>query len=187
MNKLKHIEVELKFPLLNSNALIEFLNLKANAEKEEVQKDTYFTPAHRSFLSANPVSEWLRLRESEKGCSINYKNWHKEANQKSITCDEYESKIENIQALRKLLESLDFKKMISVNKKRKIWNYKGVEIAIDEVEGLGSFIELEAKDFSDIEEAKKQLYSILKEINAEVGEQDFEGYPYLLLKKKGLL
>ena len=53
---------------------------------------------------------------------------------------------------------------------------------------LGSFIEIEAKgNFASIEEAKKHLYEILKELSAEVGEQDFEGYPYKLMKQNGLL
>ncbi|MDP2946613.1 MAG: CYTH domain-containing protein, partial [Nanoarchaeota archaeon] len=83
---------------------------------------------------------------------------------------------------------LNFKELISVEKNRNVWNYKDTEIAIDEVKELGSFIEIEAKgNFTNIEEVKKHLYEILKEIGAEVGEQDFEGYPYLLLKKKGLL
>jgi len=38
-----------------------------------------------------------------------------------------------------------------------------------------------------LEKAKKYLYEILGELNLKLGKQDFEGYPYLLLKKKGLI
>ena len=186
---MKHTEVELKFPLLNHMKLVEKLESVAKPQKQaDFQKDTYFNPAHRDFLSKKPISEWLRLRESKKGFSLNYKRWHNEDGSKAVSCDEFETKIENIDALRKLLESLNFKKLITVDKTRNVWNYKDTEIAIDEVRGLGVFIELEAKgNFTGIEEAKKHLYSVLKEIGAEVGEQDFEGYPYLLLKRNGFL
>ncbi len=189
MGNLKHIEVELKFPLLNHKELIEKLNSIAKLEKQgDFQKDTYYNPAHRNFLGNKPVSEWLRLRESKKGFTLNYKKWHNEDGNKTVFCDEFETKIENIEAFKKLFESLNFKELIVVEKNRTVWDYKNTEIAIDEVKELGNFIEIEANaDFNSIEEAKQHLYFILKEIRAEVGEQDFEGYPFLLLKKRGLL
>jgi len=189
MDNLKHIEVELKFPLLNHKELTEKLKSIAKLEKQgDFQKDIYYNPAHRDFLSKKPVSEWLRLRESKKGLSLNYKKWHNEDGSKTVSCDEFETKIDNIEALKKLFGNLNFKELITVDKNRSVWNYKDTEIAIDEVQELGNFIEIEARgNFTNIEEAKKHLYAILKEIGAKVGEQDFEGYPYLLLKNKGLL
>ena len=189
MEHLKNIEVELKFPLLNSEDLIKKLNLITKTGKQaDFQQDTYYNASHRDFLAKKPVSEWLRLRESSKGFSLNYKNWHTDSNVKTTFCDEYETKVENIDAVEKILKCLDFKPLIVVDKKRSIWLYKNTEIAIDEVKELGFFLEIEAKgNFATVEEAREQLYLILEEIEANVGEQDFEGYPFLLLKKKGLL
>lgn len=189
MNELKHVEVELKFPLLNGKELAEKLKTTAKPEKQgDFQKDTYYNPPHRNFLEKKPVSEWLRLRESKKGYNLNYKKWHNSDGNKTVSCDEFETKIENIESLKKIFTSLNFKELIIVEKTRNTWNYKDTEIAIDDVKELGNFIEIEAKgNFASIEEAKKHLHSILKEIEAKTGEQDFEGYPYLLLKKKGLL
>ena len=100
MDNLKHFEIELKFPLLNHLELIEKLKSIAKLEKsEDFQKDIYYTPAHRNFLSKKPVSEWLRLREFKKGFSLNYKKWHNEDGNKTISCDEFETNIENIEAL----------------------------------------------------------------------------------------
>ncbi len=192
MDTLKQVEIELKFPLLNSKELAETLHRIAKLKKQgDLQKDTYYTPAHRDFVKQKPISEWLRLRESKKGCSLNYKKWHTTEGEKTVSCDEYETKIDNILSLTKLLKNLDFKELIVVEKSRTSWEYKDVEISIDEVTGLGTYIEIEAQGdyggFTNIEEAKKHLYTILKEIRVQVGEQDFEGYPHQLLKKKGLL
>lgn len=189
MDNLKYFEIELKFPLLNHLELIEKLKSIAKLEKsEDFQKDIYYNPAHRNFLSKKPVSEWLRLRESKKEFSLNYKKWHNEDGNKTISCDEFETKIENIESLKKLFENLNFEETIIIEKNRSVWYYKDAEIAIDDVKELGNFIEIEAKgNFTNIEDAEKHLYIILKEIGAKVGEQDFEGYPYLLLKKKGFL
>jgi len=185
---MENIEVELKFPLLNSEELIGKLSrLIGSGNGSELQKDTYYVPAHRNFLEKKPVSEWLRLRESKEGFSLNYKKYHNEEGD-AVSCDEFESKVENLEAMKKLLESLDFEEIVCVSKERKIWNYKNVEIAIDAIEGLGEFIELEAKgDFASVDEAEEHLHSVLGELGAKVGEQDFKGYPFLLLEKRGLI
>jgi len=188
MGGLKHVEVELKFPVLNSQELVKKLNSLAQHDKSDFQKDTYYIPKHRNFLETTPVSEWLRLREAKGKFSINYKNWHKDKDPKSVSCDEFETKIEDLDALRKIFASLNFEEVITVEKARNTWMYKDVEIAIDSIKELGDFIELEAKgNFNNVEEAKAHLYAVLKELNAQLGPQDFKGYPYSLLEKRGLL
>ncbi|GEM_PF-3640113 len=48
--------------------------------------------------------------------------------------------------LEKIFSALDFKKLITVDKKREVYLYKNeFEIAFDEVKNLGYFIEIEAK------------------------------------------
>jgi adenylate cyclase class 2 len=69
----ENIEIELKFPLKNPEEVAKFLNEKAELKSRDVtQKDTYFTAPHRDFLAVKYPFEWLRLRESEKGASMDY-------------------------------------------------------------------------------------------------------------------
>lgn len=186
MKKLKDVEVELKFPLKNHQKLVKKLNKIAKTKrKKEYQKDTYFIPAHNDFLKQDPVADWLRVRESEKGTAVNFKHWYYLKDRTSTHCDEFETKIENADSLKKIFQSLDFKEAIVVEKIRNTWDYQMVEIAVDFVTDLGAFIELEANgDFESIEQARKHLYSILEKLEAEVGEQDYLGYPYRLIEKK---
>ncbi|MEN9625771.1 MAG: hypothetical protein RL557_99 [archaeon] len=188
MDSKNNREIELKFPLLNPTTLIEKLKLIAQSEKgEDVQRDIYYTPFHRNFLDIKPISEWLRLRESKKGFSLNYKKWHNEKGD-TISCDEFETSLENTEVLKNIFKRLDFKELITVEKNRIVFNYKDTEIAIDDVQGLGTFIEIESNgNFVSVEETEKHLHSVLMEIGAKVGTQDFEGYPSLLLKKKGMI
>lgn len=178
----KYVEVELKFPLLNPKELIQRLNEIAKPKQQNIfQRDTYYIPAHRNFLAKKKVNEWLRIRETKNKITLTYKNYYPDG----IHCKEFETKIEDITALKNIFESLDFKEIVVVEKIRSTWIFKEVEIAIDEVKGLGFFVELESKSNLDFEDAKKLLYKILKELKAETGAQDFRGYPYMLLKKKG--
>ena len=73
---LKNIEVEFKLPLNNSQKLISKLNESASFVGEQKQKDTYYIPSNNNFLEERPISKWLRIRESSKEVSINYKNWN---------------------------------------------------------------------------------------------------------------
>lgn len=182
----KDIEIELRFPLKNPEEVIKFLEANAKVNSKDVfQKDTYFTPVHRDFLSVKYPFEWLRLRESAKGNMLNYKHFYPENVEKTDYCDEFETRVDNLEAVRKMFASLDIKEAVVVKKLRNIWLFKDVEIAIDDVKGLGSHIELEAaKHFEDPKQGKEYLYSILKELNAEVGEECLRGYPFMVLEKK---
>ena len=182
-----NIEIEIKFPLKNTKEIISFLDKKATIVAKDVfQKDSYFTPKHRNFLSPKYPYEWLRLRESSKGIILNYKHFYPEDVHITDYCDEFETKVED-PVIRKIFESLDFKEIVTVEKTRSIWMFKDVEIAIDEVRELGSFIELEiTTTYNDPKKAKEYLYQIVKEIGANIGEEDYRGYPFLLLEKRKL-
>lgn len=180
-------EIELKFPLKNAEEVTKFLEANAKSIAKDVfQKDTYYTPAHRDFRDKKYPFEWLRLRESPKGFSLNYKHFYPEDAEKTDYCDEFETKVENIDAVKKIFTSIDIKEIIIVEKKRSTWEFKDVEIAIDDVKKLGKYIELEALNhFEDPKQGKEYLYSILKELNAEVDEEDLRGYPFKILKEQG--
>jgi len=181
------MEIELKFRLENPEEAIQTLNQISQLKSEEFQKDIYFTPFHRNFISEKPISEWLRVREIKDKKILTYKKWHNSPEKKAISCDEYETEISDINNLKNILKSLNFSELIIVNKLRKNWEFKDTLISIDDVDEIGHFIEIEAnKEFQSIEEAKEHLYNILKELNIKTGLQDYEGYPFLLLKKKNL-
>lgn len=183
---LTNTEVELTFPLLNTEELaVQLADLAKPQKQNQYQKDTYYVPAHRNFLKQIPISEWLRIREIQHGAILNYKFWHNQSNEQAVSCDEFETVVTDIEAMRNILRRLDFKEIVMVEKRRSTWMYKDVEIALDDVTGLGAFIEVEAKgDFPSIDAARDHLYAILKEIGAQTGPQDFRGYPHLLLEKQ---
>ncbi len=180
------MEIELKFPLLNPKAVEKRLNSVAVLiQKDIVQKDTYFNPPKRDFLAQDPVSEWLRVRKSPDGSSLTYKKWHNKDGNECVSCDEHQTRLSDADAFEKILKCLGFRELIVVDKKRTAWQYKGAEIALDYVNGLGIFIELEAKgDHLTVDSAKVHLLSLIRELGAEVGQQDHVGYPMRLLQEK---
>lgn len=183
----QNIEIEIKLPLHNKEEVTEFLNKNAKIKAKKVrQKDTYFTPAHKDFLDAKHPYQFLRVRESKKGAFFAYKHCHPENSNHVDYLDEYETNIGDSKSLMKILNSLDFKEILFIDKTRSIWEFDDVEIAIDEVKDYGVFIELELKSHHDNpKKAKKYLYSMLNKLNAKVGKEDQDGYAFGILKKQG--
>jgi len=184
---MNNTEIEIKVKIDNSQPLLEFLEQNAEFQSENHQIDEYFIPAHRDFLKASPVVEWLRLRNSDGKCSINYKNWHLDENGKSHHCDEHESGINDLDNTKNVFDALNFKSIIMVDKLRKIWTYKDYEISVDSVKDLGDFIEIEyiGKDENVIPaKVTEEMMGFLENLGVGNIKRDFVGYPFLLLHKK---
>jgi len=103
-----------------------------------------------------------------------------------IPIEEYETEISNVGEFRKILNFLDFKKVVTIDKQREYWDCGDLEIALDKVEGLGSFIEVEAKgNLRSTAEAKQACLKFLDGLGIKNAEntQINKGYPVLLLEK----
>jgi len=188
MDAAKHLEIEIKFALKNPEETLLFLQNNGTFLKESFQKDTYFLPSHKNYLEKKPITEWLRIRESDNGHSINYKNWAVKEWINENYCDEYEIHIDMPEDAKNIFGVLQIKPIVIVNKRRKLFTYKNIEIALDEVDELGRFIEFEAKgEFISIEEARDYLYKIANEMWTKLEDQDKKWYPYVLLEKKGVI
>jgi len=179
-----NIEIEITVNIENSKPLIEFLKKNAEFKKEKHQVDEYFSPAHRNFIGVRPVKEWLRLRDEGGKYSINYKNWHYDDDpEKSSYCDEYETKVEDLDKIKKILEALDFKSLVKVDKLRKTWIYKDYEIDVDSVKELGDFVEIEyiGKEEVDPKKTTDEMVDFLKKLGCGKIKRDYIGYPFRLL------
>lgn len=181
-----NIEIEIQVKIENNKPLLEFLKKNAEFKTEKNQIDEYFSPAHRNFLKTRPVNEWLRLRSANGIYSINYKNWHSDENGKSNYCDEYETKIEDLDKVKKIFNAINFKSIVIVNKMRKIWIYENYEIAIDSVKDLGNFVEMEYIGKNEKVDPKKiteEMVGFLKNLKLGKIERNYVGYPFMLLFK----
>jgi adenylate cyclase class 2 len=177
-------EIEVQVKVENGAALLTFLKEHGKLLSTEQQRDEYFTPPHRNFVESRPIKEWLRLRQSDKGISINYKNWQYSPDGKSNYADEYESGVSDVGAVQKIFEALNFRSLITVSKKRTNWEYQDYLVSFDTVEGLGDYVEIEYKGENqgvDPKETAEQMIAFLKETGCGKVRENFGGYPYQLL------
>ncbi len=182
----KNIEIEIQVQLENIRPLKTFLKKKAKLINKARQIDYYFTPSHRNFLKKYPAVEWLRLRQNDRNASINYKFWHLDENKRSHYSDEYESQIEDIDHLKLIFKSLNFKPIAVVDKKRKDYKFKSYIISVNLVEKLGEFVEIEFNGETDKKpvEITNEMIIFLKNLGVGKITRNYNGYPYILLYPK---
>ncbi len=180
----KDIEIEIQVKVEHTTPLLEFLEKNANFKGEQHQRDEYYVPVHRDFVGVRPVNEWLRLREANGACSINYKFWHRDENGSSTYCDEYETSVGDKEQIKKIFSAMDFTPRIIVDKTRKAWHYKDWEVSLDSVKDLGDFVEIEYKgEDEDVDpiQIAAEMVAFLKSIGCGVIKKNHVGYPFQLL------
>jgi adenylate cyclase class 2 len=186
----KNIEIELKFQLLNPDAVASFLSSNAKFRYKSFQHDVYYDAPHRDFLeNEDNISEWLRIRIEKDRAQINYKDWQPHDKSVKTHCIEYETNVSSYEQLSHIFDALNFKKLIEVKKTRRAWTYMDTEVSIDSVEDLGDYLEIEYKSdtLSDVDEVRQYLQKVANKLGVKTKGLDLKGYPFSMLEKKGLL
>ena len=183
-----NVEIEIKVKIENFEEIKAKVAAAGKLIKSIKQVDEYYIPFHRDFFAQKPhPTEWLRIRTNPDKVIFEYdKSINKKENGEQEYAEEYETVISNADEFGKILNFLDFKKVVTVDKQREYWDCGDFEIALDKIEGLGSFVEVEAKgNFENTAEAKKACLNFLEKLGIENAEniQINKGYPVLLLEK----
>ncbi|MFH1656716.1 MAG: class IV adenylate cyclase [Candidatus Nealsonbacteria bacterium] len=182
-----NVEIEIKVKIDSFESIRKNLSNFGKVVKSIKQIDEYYVPCHRDFFAQKPKPvEWLRIRTNPDKVVFEYdKSFNKEDGSQDYA-DEYETEISQPDELRKMLEFLDFKKVITIDKKREYWDCGNIEVCLDDVKDLGLFIEVEAKgDFEDTQKAREECERFFDKI----GINDYKerhiknGYPFLILDK----
>jgi adenylate cyclase, class 2 len=182
----RYIEVEKKFTLPDPAPLrtrLEELGVRPSAPVRQV--DAYYNAPHRNFLDADVISEWLRIRTEEHGGSINFKRFHPVGSVARTHADEYEAGVDDVEAVRRLLEALDFRPLVTVEKTRVAYRLPDVEVVFDHVTGAGDFVEFEYKgDADDVADATRRLDRVIASLGVALGAEVRRGYPHMLLGRE---
>lgn len=172
---MSYLNVEIKARCADPSFVRNYLiNNSADFKGVDEQTDTYFNVSHGR----------LKLREGNIETNLIFYDRSNQAGPKSSHF--HLVKIEDAKGLKEVLEKSIGIKMI-VRKRREIYYIQNVKFHIDEVPGLGSFIEIEAGNIlADKPEAalSEQCNFYLKEF--KIGEEDLiaESYSDMLIKSK---
>ncbi len=182
-----HFEVEQKFHIAEISAVEQRLRGLSACESGSVEQvDRYFNHPARDFAQTD---EALRLRQVGKANFITYKGPKLDATTK--TRREIELPLapgkDQLDSYAVLLTALGFRFVAEVRKTRRLlhveWQQQTIEVALDDVSGLGQFVELElSADESQMAAAKAAINSLAAKLGLEHSER--KSYLELLLNKQ---
>lgn len=172
------IEIEVKARA--SHSLIREKLAAMGAKPEGIQKhlDTYYNSPVRDFSNTD---EALRIRSVNGRSVLTYKG--KKLDSISKTRPEFETEVDGNSA-RSILLALGFFESGVVRKKRDIFSCQGMTIALDSVEGLGEFVEVEKQAETNIEEHRDQIFGFLDALGIRKEDSIRTSYLEMVLEKK---
>lgn len=173
------IEVEAKIKVEDSASLRARLQeIQATHIGSELQHDIYLNAPHRDFAITD---EALRVRSTGTHTEVTYKGPKYRGSGMKVR-DEINLSVESKERFVDIMQRLGFRRAAEVRKQRDSYSWKGTRIALDEVEGLGSFIEIETVTEGDIEDAVRLIEEVQKELQVK-GPHITQSYLELLLSR----
>jgi putative adenylyl cyclase cyaB len=170
------IEIESKFKLLSnitSDNLIAILKNQLIAPiSSKHQIDTVFLLPEQVDAPIIPGSKVMRVRDvlnPETGKLQQSLMTLKIERQAKLVSDEYEFAVDSGDMAHQMLTALGWQEVVTVDKVRLESKTEDYTICVDEVAGLGLFIELEvlAEDDANTDNIQQQMYSFLKNLNID--------------------
>ena len=170
------IEIESKFKLsdnMTRDKLIAILKSQfITSISSKRQIDTVFLLPEQVDAPIVPGSKIMRVRDvlnPETGELQQSLMTLKVEGQAKLASDEYEFAVDDGNAARQMLTALGWQEIVTVDKVRLESKTEDYTICIDEVAGLGLFIELEVltEDSADVKNIQQQMCNFLKNLNID--------------------
>ncbi len=89
--------------------------------------------------------------------------------------------------MKRMIQKLGLKELVIVDMKKYFFEYEEYKIALEVVQQLGNFLEVESKnrECSVVELERQKISDFIQSLNLNVSKEVEAGKPELLLKKMG--
>ncbi|MCC6323216.1 class IV adenylate cyclase [Candidatus Nomurabacteria bacterium] len=183
-------EIEVKAKITDKETLMKKLvDLGCTFDISKYQIDKVYFPNNIKFTGGNIVGQnILRIRTETIGDKTKSLFALKYSPTQALDKIEKEFEISDPIQMHESILMLGYYLFVEVKKNRIVGKYKDYEICIDEVEDLGSFIEVEKLVEENIDSVQifQELYEFLEGLNVDPKQNVSQGYDILLgnLKNK---
>jgi adenylate cyclase class 2 len=175
-------EIEVKAKLKNKEKVLNSLEtLGAVLSLPIAQDGTEYAKTGNTLSEYLSNDHFVRIR-TENG--VHKMTVKKPSKDFALAKLEFESKIENREEIEKALMIMGYNPVLRIKKIRQKAKYKEYEICIDEVEELGSFIEIEKMSDEDEGTVIAELQTLLFSLGIEKEDEVKKGYDILIFEKK---
>jgi adenylate cyclase, class 2 len=175
-------EIEIKAKLRDRAAVMKKLeSLGCVFEKIMTQNDVVYAKNVGSLEAFRTNDAFLRIRV-KTGPKILFTVKKPMAN--DLDALEHEVEVSSAEEMEQAIFLMGYKEAVRINKTRVVTNYNGCEICIDEVENLGSFIEMEKlTQEGDSEKIQEELFEFFKSLGISTEDRVLSGYDTLMLSR----
>lgn len=180
-------EIEIKLPVKFPEQILEKL-LVMDFRKEATirESDMYY---NSEYHDVKKLGEALRIRKSrdlstgQTRAQINFKG--KKIDRVSMSRQEYETEVENSECMEQILMALGFMPVAGVQKTRCYLKKDEMTVCLDQVDGLGDFLELEVitSDESMREMYLDKMEQLLKVLELSMEDTVRTSYLGMLMEK----
>lgn len=151
-----------------------------------IQDDSIFFPIGIGFPEIVKDTPVVRVRDSNGTVTLTMKK--RMTNDNELIKLEKEVVVSDKQETMDIVEHMGFHMAASVHKKRIKCAYKGMTICIDEVAGLGSFIEVEKLSEEDnYREIQDELFDFLRSLGVGDSDRVTIGYDIIMYEENKLV
>ncbi|MGQ9759231.1 MAG: class IV adenylate cyclase [Candidatus Methanomethylicaceae archaeon] len=151
--------------------------------REVFQEDLYFRHPCRDFVERD---EALRLRSEGGKCMLTFKG--RRVGGEAKMREEVEVVVSDAAGVTTLLERLGFERAFVIRKRRKEFLLGGLLVALDDVEGLGKFVEIEGLvkeglGVHEVEAIKEGVFKVSERLGIQKERLTTESYLEMLVSK----
>jgi adenylate cyclase class 2 len=170
-------EIEIKIKVKNLDDLEKKLKKEGCVFCEPINQHdtTYSQGGNKSVYTCTKEGDiMLRIRRQDKNSEFNIK--------KQCSCEsdniEYETHISDPDSMDKTLKLIGWIPQVEVKKIRRKGKWGIYEICLDQVDKLGSFLEIEklTDDDSDPNEVREELFDKIKVLGLDKSDEETRGY-----------
>lgn len=187
---MKEVEILVMIQSEDFRGIRERILQKAKFVSKNVILDTYYFDPLRKNLKPDEnlaLYECFRLRKKDEKAFLTYKIDRFDENGKWLYSDENESAVQNADEIGKIIANLGLEELVVVDMVKEYYENEDYTIAIEYVENLGAFLEVESKKkFEKDEEIrleKAKIEGYISTFGFDVSEDVGIGKPEMLLKK----
>ncbi len=131
---------------------------------------------------------WLRLRTETKGNEVRHLfTMKRSVAGRQLDSIEHETEVSDPEALVGIVENINFALYSDITKTREKAHYGDIELCLDNVDGLGEFVEAEklTVDDADFQAVTSELWGFLESLGASRHDEVTDGYDVLVNRKLG--
>lgn len=176
-------EIEIKATLRDKEGvMVKLAALGCTFEPAKRQEDTVYAEKAGTLKEFLDNTNFLRLRVVDGGKVL---FTLKQRGMNDLDALEHEVEVSSRDEMEKMLKLMGYQEAICINKTRVITHHEGREICLDEVEGLGTFIEMETlTEVGDAEAIQEEMFQFFETLGITRAERLNTGYDVLMWQKK---